>query len=166
MDLNIFEKELFSGKYILTLEYKFNGLDNFEFINYLNEEILNLNDRKITDEDLILICSILNNLKFTKIKKLYLEENLITEKGLEYLTNFLLKFNENISLLNKQNHKIDSDIMKLDSISLSKNNINSLDKDIIENLFVKCSYVKHIDLSHNPFNKVSNANAEFYNFFN
>jgi hypothetical protein len=166
LDLNIFEKEKFSGKYILTLEYKFNGLQKFEFIYYLNEEILNLNDRKITDEDILIICSILDNIKYTKIKKIYFGENFITEKGFVNLINFLLKFDENIQKMNNHNHQIDSDVMKIDSILLNNNKIDKFDKGFIDNLFRKCKYIKYIDLSQNPFTKDSNEKAEFYNFFN
>jgi len=166
LDLNIFEKEKFSGKYIITLEYKFNGLQKFEFIYYLNEEILNLNNKKVTDEDIKIICNILGEVKYTKIKKIYLEENSITEEGFDYLLQFLSDFNDILEEMKIKNIKIDINIMQIDSIILNQNKICKLEKNKIENLFLKCKYIKWISLSKNPFNKDNKQETEFYNFFN
>jgi len=160
--LNIFEKERFSGKYIITLEYKFNGLEKFEFMYYLSEEILNLNNQKITDGDLELICSILEKITYTKIKKIYLEENLITEKGLNLMISFLIKYNEYLGEKKIKNE--DNNFLKLNSIYMNKNKISCFDRNCIDDLFLKCKYIKCFDLSDNPFNKNSKENFNFYNF--
>lgn len=162
--MNLFEKEKFSGKYIITLEYKFNGLEKFEYINYLNEEILNLNNKNVTDSDIKLICKLLlTNRKYSKIKKIYLEENHITEQGLSYLLKSIIKFQKEMENDIFYIKKVDYNFMKIESLSLKHNLINYVDEGLITDLFTTCKYLKIINLLENKFCEKNPEKGEFIN---